>query len=622
VTKARRLQARTPGVVAPAATDADQLDEQAKRAVLYLRVSTPSQVKTDYNPEGISLPAQRDACEGKRISLGAETVREFVEPGRTATDIEHRPVFREMMAWVKAQKNIDYIIVYQFNRIFRNSIDAHVTKKELNKHGIRLVSASLDLGEGPESAMVESIMHAVDEYRSRADGADIAYKMGAKARNGGTLGRAPIGYLNARDLSEGRNIGIVTHDPERSPHIKAAFELYASGDYTIESLAEELSRRGLRTKPGRYSSRPVSTSKLDELLRDPYYIGYITYQGDLIQGRHERLISDDLFDRVQKVMGDRSGSGVRQWRHHHYLKGSLWCSQCHDEGVESRMIMQRTIARGGEYVYFFCKRKQKHLCDSRFVQTDAVEYAVLEFYGTIGFPSSLATPFRKLLHETLEDEEQATKLLHQQLTSQLLRLNGQEENLVDLAADGGLASAKIKQRLNDIQRQRNQIDRQLNDTDEHLAIGAAVIENALVLLDDPQTFYQRMAPEQRRLLNQAIFEKLYVYEDRITGATFKAPFNELLEARDAVVSMNRHEKGSPAKAEDPSEVLTGPLATVFFGGVSTKRVMVEVKGFEPSASTLRMYGSQWFDQVSSDDFPGNGVSIPSGSLTIPPLPSR
>ena len=35
---------------------------KAKRAVLYLRVSTPSQVKTDYNPEGISLPAQREAC--------------------------------------------------------------------------------------------------------------------------------------------------------------------------------------------------------------------------------------------------------------------------------------------------------------------------------------------------------------------------------------------------------------------------------------------------------------------------------------------------------------------------------------------------------------------------------
>ena len=92
-----------------------------KRAVIYLRVSTPSQVNTDYNPEGISFPAQRERCELKCGQLGAEVVREFVEPGRTATSIDKRPVFQEMMAWVKDQGDIDYIVVYHFNRMFRNS---------------------------------------------------------------------------------------------------------------------------------------------------------------------------------------------------------------------------------------------------------------------------------------------------------------------------------------------------------------------------------------------------------------------------------------------------------------------------------------------------------------------
>src|SRR6266704_4494615 len=60
----------------------------AKRALLYLRVSTPSQVNTDYNPEGISIPAQREAGERKAGELGAVIVDEYVEPGRTATSIE------------------------------------------------------------------------------------------------------------------------------------------------------------------------------------------------------------------------------------------------------------------------------------------------------------------------------------------------------------------------------------------------------------------------------------------------------------------------------------------------------------------------------------------------------
>jgi len=459
----------------------------------------------------------------------------------------------------------------------------------LEKLGTRIVSTNMDLGEGPESAMVESIMHAVDEYRSKADDADIAYKMGTKARNGGTVGRAPIGYLNARDLSEGRNIGIVKFDSERAPYMKSAFELYASGEYSLERLAEELTRRGLRTRPGRFPSGPVSTSKLVVLLRDPYYIGYVTYKGELIRGRHEPLITNALFDRVQSVLDSRTASGARQYRHHHYLKGSMWCGQCHEQGVESRMIMQWSTGNGGRYRYFFCKRKQKHLCDSRHVRDEVLEDAVLEFYGTLRFPKDLADQVRKLMHEFLDEEEHASKLLQQQLTSQLVRLDTQEDNLIELVADGQISSAKIKQRLAGIQRKRDQLKVQLEHTDERLALGATLIENALVLLDDPQRLYQRMDSEQRQLLNQAIFERLYVYEDRITDAILNPPFDELLRVRDAHEMATRRQQKSPAAntAGDSWGSHTRPLATAFFGDGWTKQVMVEVKGLEPSASTLR-----------------------------------
>jgi site-specific DNA recombinase len=582
MTKPRRLVAAAKANVHHVQPEqqVELTDGPAKRAVLYMRVSTPSQVKTDYNPEGISLPAQRDACTLKSAALGADIVREFVEPGRTATSIEKRPIFQEMLAWIKAEKSVDYIVVYQFNRIFRNSIDAAITKKELGKYGTRVVSTVMDLGEGPESAMVETILHAVDEYRSKADGADIAYKMGAKARNGGTLGRAPLGYLNARDMSEGRNIGIVKLDPERAPLIKVAFELYASGDYSIDGLADELTRRGLRTKPARFASGPVSTSKVNELLRDPYYIGYITYDGELIPGRHERLVSDELFDRTQAILDGRGGPGERRRRHHHYLKGSLWCGSCHEEGVESRMIMQwATGRRGGRYRYFFCRRKQQHLCQGRYVEGDALEDAVVEFYGTLRFPSDLASSLREVMQETLDEEERSCKLVHQQLTAQLARLDTQEENLLDLVANGGQSSAKVKQRLNVIQRERRQIVQQLEQTGERLAIGAALIEDALKLLHDPQGLYEQMAPEERRLMNQAVYAKLYVYEDTEIEAILNPPFDELLEAKQALTRPNR----SGTHATNRPRTLAG----VLLDGGSNKRVMVGVMGLEPTTSTMR-----------------------------------
>ncbi|HEY1831338.1 MAG TPA: recombinase family protein [Acidimicrobiales bacterium] len=563
-----------------------------KRAVLYLRVSTPSQVKTDYNPEGISLPAQRESCELKGATLGAEIVREFVEPGRSATNIANRPVFQEMMAWIKTQKDIDYIIVYQFNRIFRNSIDAVITKRDLSKYGTRVVPTIMDLGEGPESDMVEIIMHAVGEYQSKANGADIAYKMGAKARNGGTLGRARIGYMNARDLSEGRNIGIVKFDPERAPFMKTAFELYATGDHSLESLAAELTARGLKTRPGRYPSGPVSTSKLNQLLRDPYYIGFVTYKGETYPGRHEPLISADLFDRVQDVLAERGGRGARQRRHHHYLKGSLWCGRCHDSGHDARVIFQWSNGHGGKYLYFFCLRRQQHHCDAPYIEGDALEAAVLDYYGSLRLPSEVIQGVRDLMQEMLAEEKAAAKLLHEQLAKEMMRLDTQEENLVDLVADGNLSSTKVKQRLSLIQRQRSTVQERLKGTVKELSAGVALVEDGLKLLEDPQGLYRRMDPGQRQLLNQAIFEKLYVDIAGVAKAVFNPPFDELVATRGGK-SGSDDPRARKKTSKTQKRTLEGnggkysftrTLTPVFFGEGSSKALMVDMNLLEPSWS--------------------------------------
>lgn len=86
--------------------------------------------------------------------------------------------------------------------------------------------------------------------------------MGQKIKNGGSVGRAKLGYLNVRDTSEGREIRTVEVDPVRAPFIRLAFALYATGKYTLNTLHTELDERGLRTRAsGRWPSGPVSMTK-------------------------------------------------------------------------------------------------------------------------------------------------------------------------------------------------------------------------------------------------------------------------------------------------------------------------------------------------------------------------
>ena len=101
---------------------ADEESSTRKRAILYLRVSTASQVNTDYDPEGISIPAQRKSCERKAAQMDVDIIDEYVEPGKSATNMDRRPVFQAMMQRIQEERDVDYIIVYKLSQIGR----AHV----------------------------------------------------------------------------------------------------------------------------------------------------------------------------------------------------------------------------------------------------------------------------------------------------------------------------------------------------------------------------------------------------------------------------------------------------------------------------------------------------------------
>ncbi len=108
----------------------------------------------------------------------------------------------------------------------------------------------------------------------------------------------------------------------------------------------------------------------------------------------------------------------------------------------------------------------------------------------------------------------------------------------------------------------------------------------------------------------------------------QAPFGDLIGAQELLRNKPTYERRAALPAFDwnfsqaDSEGLSERLAEALSGDGLSKPVMVEVNGLEPSASTLRKCGSQRFDQGLSYDLPGSGVSIPSGSLTIPLLPAR
>jgi site-specific DNA recombinase len=574
------------------------------RAVIYLRVSSAAQVNTDYDPEGISIPAQRLACQRKIDQMDdVVLVDEYVELGVSGTSMDKRPAFQEMLKRIREERDIDYVVIYKLSRLNRNRVDDALVMMQLRKYGVTLVSATEMIDATPEGQLMHGILATFNEFRSAADGADIRYKMGEKAKHGGTVGRAPLGYLNVRERFEGREIRTVAVDAERGPFVKQAFELYATGEYTMQGLCDELTVRGLSTRPGKFPAGPVSDSKMCRMLRDPYYLGLIDFKGEVYPGRHEPLISQELFDAVQEVLKIRQPGDERRRVNHHFLKGSLWCGACHEEGRDSRMLIQRTVGRrGGVYFYFFCRARQDHVCAAPHVRVEDIETAVERHYRTVRFAPELLEVLRESIRETLADGTAAAKLLRQQIQTQLTKLDVQEENLLDLAADASIPKAKLKERLRRISDQRGQLQESLADTESDLSVGAEALEKCLSVLEQPDELYRRMDKEGRKMLNQALFAKLYVFRDEVIDDEIAEPFAGLVEVSRSVTVTATNERTVASTATRCHETKRGRwtvsctrplmssggqlLAAALVDEGSSSRSLVGVEGLEPPTLSL------------------------------------
>jgi site-specific DNA recombinase len=579
--------------------DRNKYLEAPKRAVLYLRVSSKQQMytATDIDADGNSIATQRETTIAKAASLDADVVKEFVEPGASAKTIEQRPVFKDLLQFLIMDGKIDYVVVYMRSRAFRNHFDAAIVGRQLEQLGVRLVSVKEDFGEGPHAVAMEGFTDVMNGLQNTLSGLDIQTKLQHKAVNGGTIGRARLGYLNARVEHEGRMINTVTIDPKRAPLVLKAWELYSTGDYSIDLLEATMADLGLTTRPSpRWPvEQPVSDSKLHQMLRDPYYTGYVVYKGDVYPGRHEAIVSQELFDRVQDVLSARSGSGQRDRRHHHYLKGILFCERCFAKGHISRLVYTQPTSRSGtKYQYFVCRRAQEGRCDLRHLPVTDVEEAVVARYATLSLATDFVDTVNDLLSDALADSKGSTREMHASLTRKLRSLEARETRLIDLAADGTLPQAKIRSRLHDLHVERKRLEAGLAVTGAELATGAKTLTDAIGLVAEPRRLYERVDNEVRRLLNETFYQRFYLDEKGVKRDLLNQPFDDFHVAEQRFFANRAEMKTTPTKGiveytadgSTFSKELQASLADVFLVPGSSKTVLVGRAGLEPATNGL------------------------------------
>jgi site-specific DNA recombinase len=515
----------TPLLTEPPA-EAMTASAPTKRAALYLRVSSPGQVNTDYDREGLSLPAQRDSGTGKATSKDASVVREYVEAGVSGGSLVKRKAFRQMLKDIEELQDIDYVIVWSVSRWARNQEDYWAARGLINRAGAKLISVKEPIGEDTSYGVtIEGVMAAVAAGRRLEIAEEVMQGINRKLQVGGLPGRAPLGYLNIREpLPQGGEVRTVAIDETRADLIRWAFETYATGLYSLNDIETLLAARGLRSRGDRRNaSKPLNHSSVHKLLSNPFYAGIITYRGKTYTGRHEPLISEDLFDQAQAVLKAHYLSGERDRKHSHYLKGSVFCNGCN-----CRLTYSRNTGNGGTYEYFVCPNRQRRQCSQAAQRVESVEAAIEQHYRTVQFSPADRDRVRAAVEQHLAQLATISQQEIDHCQQLLTTLKVQERKLLDKHYQDAISDELFQDEAKRIKRERKDaeaITARLSLRHDELATGLTL---ALKLASaDLHDLYAKASPTIRRLMNQAIFTAIWVWDEDKTSSKLASPFNEL-----------------------------------------------------------------------------------------------
>ena len=331
--------------------------------VIYLQYCRKS---TDDERQVLSLSSQKTEADKrfdnlKRIELPPESVSAFYP--------EKRPVFNDMIQRIKSGK-ANGIIAWHPDRLSRNPKDAAEIIYLLDIGLLKdLKFCSYHFDNSPEGKMMLQITMSQSKYSSDKLSKDVSRGLNDKATLGWRPGSAPIGYINSKFKLKGEQTNDV--DEERFALVRQMWDKLLSGNYTVPQIHKYATNElGLTHRAaGKRPERTLHLSTMYRIFNNPFYYGWYEWQkgsGNWIQGKHEPMITEEEFDRAQKILGKKGKP--RPKKHRFAYTGLIRCGNCGAMITAEEKIKRQKNGNVHHYTYYHCTKKINPDCRERAIE--------------------------------------------------------------------------------------------------------------------------------------------------------------------------------------------------------------------------------------------------------------
>ncbi len=342
--------------------------------------------KSSEDTNQTSIPTQIEECReiieknSSLLSLTDDHI--YTEDKKSGMFADNRTALQEMLDEARKGK-INVIIVYHHDRLTRRVGDYDKIKEELRKLKVMLVFGNLPIDDDTSTGeYIVETFYTNSQREARVAAEKTADTLRKNVKDGKSAGGcAPYGlqYANKQFFP----------NPNEAPNVKLMFNIVANGG-TYEKILSEFAKRGVTTKSG----KEFSYSTISDMLRNKKYMGTYVYcrkdeYGDpvnkkghrVLLGEQEeiendevvvgRIVSRELFEKVQKILDGRELSQSKSNAFPDYLLSGLVKCEC-----GSPMYGESTPSKRGKgrYRYYACKsHRRNNGCSVKKISAETLE---------------------------------------------------------------------------------------------------------------------------------------------------------------------------------------------------------------------------------------------------------
>lgn len=464
----------------------------------YVRVSTQEQAS-----EGYSISEQTDRLR-KYAEAMKWNVKFYTDGGFSGANME-RPALQNLIKDVKAGL-IDKVLVYKLDRLSRSQKDTLYLIEDVflaNNCDFVSMNENFDTSSPFGRAMI-GILAVFSQLEREQIKERMTMGLEARAKEGKFHGSAvsPIGY----DYIDGE---LVINDFERM-QVEQIFQMYLKGS-SPNTIVEHLNNKGLTHKYGKWNRKTVKA-----VLSRKTYLGLIEHKGNIYQGNHEPIISQELFDAVQLVKKDKSRdflNGKRNGLVVSYLGGLLCCAQCGAKySKETKYHKSKETSK--PYEYYVCNSRLKKNpslvfdanCKNKRWKMQALDQVIFDEIKKL----ALDPDYIKAI-KNLKKKDNRPKVIDKKIKS----LDNQLTKLMELYSLDGISFEALQEKINELNTNKLLLSEEktkiLLEKEKELTK-----DQALTLIKSFESVLEDGSFEEIRQVITALIEKIEIDDENIT----------------------------------------------------------------------------------------------------------